>query len=138
MAEAKYYLRVIASDKSFYKGYVTSLKVPTIDGREGFLAHHSQIMLAIVPGEIDFTTSDGKKVTAVCGNGSMIFANNRATILVDTCESPDEVDKRRAEEALERAKERLRQKQSLREYKMTQASMARALSRLKFKDKYIN
>ena len=68
----------------------------------------------------------------------MIFANNRATILVDTCESPDEVDKRRAEEALERAKERLRQKQSLREYKMTQASMARALSRLKFKDKYIN
>ena len=138
MAEAKYYLRVIASDKAFYNGYVTSLKVPTIDGQEGFLAHHSQIMLAIVPGEIDFVTPDGKKVTAVSGNGSMIFANNRATILVDTCESPEEVDKRRAEEALERAKERLRQKQSLREYKMTQASMARALSRLKFKDKYIN
>ncbi|MCI6638265.1 MAG: ATP synthase F1 subunit epsilon [Bilifractor sp.] len=138
MAEAKYYLRVIASDKAFFSGYVTSLKVPTIDGQEGFLAHHSQIMLAIVPGEIDFVTPDGKKVTAVCGNGSMIFANNRATILVDTCESPEEVDKRRAEEALERAKERLRQKQSLREYKMTQASMARALSRLKFKDKYIN
>ena len=138
MAEAKYYLRVIASDKAFFGGYVTSLKVPTIDGQEGFLAHHSQIMLAIVPGEIDFVTAEGKKVTAVCGNGSMIFANNRATILVDTCERPEEVDKRRAEEALERAKERLRQKQSLREYKMTQASMARALSRLKFKDKYIN
>ena len=40
-------------------------------------------------------------------------------------------DRVRAREALERAEEQLRQKQSLREFKMTQASMARALSRLK-------
>ena len=65
----------------------------------------------------------------------MVFANNRATVLVDTCETEEELDARRAEEALERAKERLRQQQSQREYHMTQAAMARALSRLKFKGK---
>ena len=37
----------------------------------------------------------------------------------------------RARQALERAQEQLRQKQSIREYYMSKASMARALSRLK-------
>ncbi len=36
-----------------------------------------------------------------------------------------------AEQALERAKERLRQKESLKEYKQTEASLSRALMRLK-------
>ena len=43
-----------------------------------------------------------------------------------------------AKKSLERAKERMRQKQSIREYYMSQASMARALARLQFKDKHIN
>ena len=40
-------------------------------------------------------------------------------------------DRIRAQEALERAKERLRQKQSISEYYSTRAAMARALVRLK-------
>ena len=43
----------------------------------------------------------------------------------------------RAKEALERAQERLRQKQSIQEYHMTQAAMARALTRLKETEKFV-
>ena len=45
--------------------------------------------------------------------------------------------RRRAKEALERAQERLRQKQSIQEYHMTQAAMARALTRLKETEKFV-
>ena len=38
----------------------------------------------------------------------------------------------------ENAKERMRQKQSIREYYISQASMTRALARLQFKDKQIH
>jgi F-type H+-transporting ATPase subunit epsilon len=62
--------------------------------------------------------------------------NNRVVMIVDTAEQPDEIDALRAQEALDRAKERLRQKQSIQEYYRTQASIARALSRLKEKSKY--
>ena len=72
------------------------------------------------------------------GFGTMIFSDNQAEVLVDTCETQSELDQRRAKEALERAKEKMRQKQSQREYKMSQAAMARALARLQFKDKSIN
>ena len=68
---------------------------------------------------------------AIVGRGILQVANNRVTMIVDTAERPEDIDEVRAREALERAQEQLRQKQSLREFKMSQASMARALTRLK-------
>ncbi|SEA17492.1 F-type H+-transporting ATPase subunit epsilon [Lachnospiraceae bacterium NK3A20] len=133
-----FYLRVIATDKTFYKGYAKDLIIQTLDGELSFLAHHEECIVALSPGELDIQKDDGSWIHVVAGYGSMTFANNRAVVLVDTCETEEELDARRAEEALERARERLRQKQSLREYRMTQAAMARALSRLKFKGKELH
>jgi F-type H+-transporting ATPase subunit epsilon len=136
MAESnQFYLRVIAAQKIFYAGPATCLVVNTVDGFTSFLAHHCQSMVALYPGELSVKKPDGTWVSGIAGVGSMIFANNRATVLVETCESPEEVDVRRAEEALERAQERMRQHQSMREYHMTQAAMARALTRLKLTNK---
>ena len=67
----------------------------------------------------------------VTGTGFAQIINNRAMVIVDTCESPEEIDMRRAEEAKERAQEQLRQKQSIQEYYRSKASLARAMSRLK-------
>ncbi len=130
-----FYLRVIAADKTFFKGKARVLTIQTLDGQLQFLAHREEIIAGIEPGEIRIETESGEKLSAVTSVGSMVFANNRAEVLVDTCETQEELDERRAKEALERAKERMRQKQSIAEYKMTQAAMARALSRLKFKGK---
>jgi len=57
-------------------------------------------------------------------------------ILADTCELPEEIDIKRAEEARERAEEMLRQKQSIQEYYMTQAALNRAINRLKVSQKH--
>lgn len=46
-------------------------------------------------------------------------------------EKPEEIDVRRAEEAKQRAEERLRQKQSIHEYYHSRAALARAMARLK-------
>ena len=137
MAEVKnaFFLRVIAAWKVFFSGYARNLIIQTLDGQISFLPHHQEMMAALNPGELQIQDENGNWIRVIAGFGSMVFANNRATVLVETCEKPEEIDKRRAEEALERAKERMRQKQSQREYHMTQAAMARALSRLSLKDK---
>lgn len=137
MAEVKstFFLRVIAAEKVFFSGLARNLIIQTVDGQLSFLAHHQEMMAALNPGELQIQDEEGNWISAIAGFGSMVFANNRATVLVETCEKPEEIDKKRAEEALERAKERMRQKQSQREYHMTQAAMARALSRLSLKDK---
>ena len=64
------------------------------------------------------------------------MAYNRVTIIVDSVERPEEIDARRAQEALERAQEAMRQKQSIQEYHMSQANIARAMARLAVKKHY--
>ena len=56
--------------------------------------------------------------------------NNRATILVETAERPEDIDMVRAREAKERAEEQLRQKLSEKEYHHVKSSLARAMARL--------
>ena len=65
------------------------------------------------------------------GLGFAYVENNSVVVFVDTAERPEEIDLRRAEEAKERAEEKLRQETSRQEYYHTQASLARAMSRMK-------
>ena len=124
-------LKIIATNKIFYDGRCTELIIPGIDGSKGILAHHEDMVIAIAVGEMQVLTQDGSWHKAVVGTVFAQIANNRVTVLVDTVERPEDIDELRAREALERAKEQLRQEQSVREYHMSQASLARAIYRLK-------
>ena len=125
---SKFYLKVISSNRIFYEGFCTCLIIPSVDGEKAIMAHHEEVIVAVDNGEWSY---------AVLGKGFCMVANNRVTVLADTVERPEEVDANRAKEALERAQERLRQKQSIQEYHMTQAAMARALTRLKETEKFV-
>lgn len=127
-----FWLKVIASDHVFYNGNCEALVVPAHDGDVGILPHREAMILAIQEGELKFRIPGEQEYHhAVVGLGIVQVANNRVTVVVDTAERPEDIDEVRAKQALERAKEQLRQKQSIREYYMSKASMARALSRLK-------
>jgi F-type H+-transporting ATPase subunit epsilon len=127
-----FYLKIIASNKIFFKGKCETLTVPALDGELAVMAHHQNMVVATKVGEIRFKEEGSEEYhKAIVGIGFVHIANNRVTMLVDTCEKPEDIDRVRAEEALERAKEQLRQKQSIQEYHVSQASLARAMYRLK-------
>ena len=122
-------LKIIASDRVFYIGRCRKLILPAPDGKMGILPEN--MVIAISVGDARMEIEEGSWVDIAVGAGFAEVVNNRVTILVDTAERPEEIDVRRAEEAKERAEEQLRQKQSLQEYYRTQASLARAMNRLK-------
>jgi F-type H+-transporting ATPase subunit epsilon len=127
-----FYLKIIASNKIFFKGKCETLTVPALDGELEIMAHHQNMVVAIQVGGIRFREEGSEEYQeAIVGIGFVHIANNRVTMLVDTCEKPEDIDRVRAEEALERAKEQLRQKQSIQEYHVSRASLARAMYRLK-------
>ena len=134
---AEFSLRIVASDKVFYGGPSEIVIVPALDGEYGFMAHHDDMVVAMKPGELRFKKPDGTWEYAVVGGGVAQSANNRVTILVDSAERPEDIDEVRAREAMERAQEQLRQKQSIYEYRMSKASLARAVSRLKEKKRIL-
>ena len=124
-------LKVIACDKIFYDGRCKQVILPLSDGQKALQAHRESMACAGEIGEMQIGEEDGNQIIGVCGTGFAQIINNRATVIVDTCEYPEEIDVRRAEEAKIRAEEQLRQKQSIQEYYRSKASRARAMERLK-------
>ena len=135
---SKFYVKIISSNRIFYEGFCHCLIIPAVDGEQAIMAHHEETIIAVQNGEMRMQQEEGGEWSyAVLGKGFCMAANNRVTVLADTVERPEEVDVNRAKEALERAQERLRQKQSIQEYPPTPAAMARALTRLKETESFL-
>lgn len=124
-------LKIIASDKVFYEGRCRKMVIPAPDGEKGILPNHENMVIAIAVGIARLELEEGQWAEVAVGTGFAEIVNNRVTLLVDTAERPEDIDIRHAEEQRERAEEKMRQKQSIQEYYHTQASLARAMNRLK-------
>ena len=88
-------LKIISTDKVFYDGKCEYLVIPTIDGEKGILAHHENMVIAVEIGELRFRKPDGEWVTAVVSKGFAEIVNNRASVLVNTAERPEDIDVKR-------------------------------------------
>ena len=126
-------VHILAADEPFYEGPCESLSVPTITGMYGVLAHHTNVIMAIVPGTLHYRCPGQEEQLAAVSAGLMKVENGEVLILVDSAERPEEIDANRAKCAADRAKEELLQKKSIQEYRMAQSNLARALSRLQVK-----
>ncbi|MBQ8180954.1 MAG: ATP synthase F1 subunit epsilon [Ruminococcus sp.] len=129
-----FHLEIIATDRVFYKGECEHLVITAIDGLLGIMAGHEPLVTALPDGELKYMV-DGKWHYAAISEGFIQVMPDNSVILADTCELPEEIDIKRAEEERQRAQEKLRQKQSIQEYYQTQAALNRAMNRLKISQK---
>lgn len=115
-----------------YKEVETSiLNVKSTDGERGIFPNHMPLVLMLEVSRLE-TKENGEKKEYAIGGGMLYFENNLATILVDSIESKEEIDLKRAEEALGRAKTRLEKKtnDSNLDIKRAELALARALNRI--------
>ncbi|MCQ2459787.1 MAG: ATP synthase F1 subunit epsilon [Ruminococcus sp.] len=130
-----FHLEIIATDRVFFQGEVEHLVVTAIDGLLGIMAGHEPLVTCLPTGELKYLV-DGEWKYAAISEGFIEVMPESSIILAETCELPEEIDIKRAEEARERAREMLRQKQSIKEYYQTQAALNRAMNRLKVSQKH--
>jgi F-type H+-transporting ATPase subunit epsilon len=132
-------LHFMASDHMVYDGDAESVSLMTTEGSIGILAHHSNLIMAVVPGLIEYVPAgdaakeaglSGKQMSVV-SDGLLKVENNEVMILVDTSEHPDEIDEARARRAEEKAREDLKRANSNRDVALASAELSRALSRIK-------
>lgn len=129
----------MASDHMVYDGDAESVSLMTTEGSIGILAYHSNLVMAVVPGEVEYVPAgDAAKEaglsgrqTVVVSDGLLKVENNEVMILVDTAELPEEIDEARAQRAEEQAREALKRANSNRDVALASAELSRAMSRIK-------
>ena len=129
-------VKILASDHPFYEGPCYALILPTAGGMCGICAHHSNMITALVPGTLIYQAEENHAQEAAVSGGLAKEENGEVLILVDTAERPEEIDAKRAKRDMDAAREALLQKKSIQEYRAAQATLARALSRLRVKRHY--
>ena len=122
-------VKILTPERLFFDGNVESLTVTTTDGRFEFLAGHIPILMPLAVGTLTFKTAGGKR-EVFNSEGFLEVRQDGILVYVQACERPEQIDRQRAEEAKIRAEERLRQKQSMQEYRQSKLAVARAMARL--------
>ena len=126
-------VHILAADKTFYEGPCVSLIIPTSDGEQSIWAHHSSMIAAVPPGTLRYQIPGEEPRMAAVSPGMVKVERNEVLVLVDSAEHPEEIDEVRAKREADEAREALLQKRSRQEHQIAQATLARALNRLRVK-----
>jgi F-type H+-transporting ATPase subunit epsilon len=127
-------VHILAADQTFYEGPCLSLTIPASDGELGILAHHSPMIAAVKPGTLRYQIPGEEPRLAAISPGMVKVEKNDVLVLVDSAERPEDIDTVRAQREADEAREALLQKRSRQEHQIAQATLARALNRLRVKN----
>jgi len=130
--------QIITPERVVFSEDVDQVSVMTAMGEITVLPHHLPLITVLKPGELRYKQNGEEKVIAVSGGFAEVKSDNSLVILADTAEHAEEIDIARAEAARTRA-EKLMQEVRTKEdvdYVSLQASLEKALNRLKIGSKY--
>jgi len=130
MAET-FHLSLLTPERSILETEIVSMVAPGTEGYLGVLAYHAPLITALRPGKLTVRHSEHETSTYAVSGGFLEISDNRATILADAVESPDEIDLERAKRARERALERLRDLSGRYDAARAEAALQRALNRIR-------
>lgn len=135
MAEKIFQIEIATPEK--YEKYenAVSCSAPGVLGRFQILLNHAPFVSQLDIGElrVDTTAEDLHFAT---GGGFIRVLDNKVLLLLDSCESADEIDVKRAEEAKGRAKSRLEGRKEDVDLLRAKLAFSRALNRLKISEKF--
>lgn len=129
-------LEVVTPEKTVVSEEVEMVICPGSEGEFGVLPHHVSLLSALRIGPLHYRASGADRTIFVSG-GFVDVNSNVCSVLAETAEDADDIDKARAMAAKARAEERLANKKSEIDEARAEAALRRAIMRLKIADKAI-
>jgi F-type H+-transporting ATPase subunit epsilon len=126
---SEFLVEIITPERSFFCEMVKSVILPTSDGLMSIWKGHETMVISVLPGELQINKAN-KWLSCTVATGFVEVRPDETIIFTQAAEWPEEIDIKRAEEAKERATERLRQRLSEKEYMSNKIALARAMARL--------
>lgn len=99
-------LEIVTPEKMAFNGKVEEVTIPGTEGEFGVLRGHASLLSSIETGELSYTR-EGKKTYYAVSTGYAEVTSGKVTILVETADRADAIDKERARRAMENAESRL-------------------------------
>jgi F-type H+-transporting ATPase subunit epsilon len=122
---------IVDPEKVAWKGDATQVVLGITDGLVGILQGHADAVFSLEPEIARIISDNGIEKQIFLTGGVAKMIDGKLTIIADTAEFKEQIDRTRAEKSLERAKERLSKTEQSINYERARLSLNRALLRLK-------
>jgi F-type H+-transporting ATPase subunit epsilon len=128
-------LEIVTPDGKTYSGEVEMVVLPTVEGEIGVYPNHAPLVTQLKPGEA-LIQAEGRLVYGALGEGFAEITPGRVSVMTDMAVRADKIDEAAAEEALQRAQKRLKEKLSEEEVSATNAALMNSLAQLGVKRRH--
>lgn len=128
-------LEIVSPEKMVFSGKVEEVTIPGTEGEFGVLRGHEAFLSSVDIGELNFV-KEGKRIYYAVNTGYAEVTSDKVTVLLETAERSDHIDKDRALKAKDNAETRLGQltKEDA-EFEIMRAALARAIARINVAEK---
>ena len=123
-------LEIVTAERVLFDGEVDAVIAPGAEGELGVLPHHAAVITTLQPGELRYRVGAEETHFVVLG-GFMDIQGDHVVVLADAAEHMDQIDEARAEEAIQRAQERIASRPEDTDLERALASRRRATVRLR-------
>jgi F-type H+-transporting ATPase subunit epsilon len=122
-------LHIVTPDRGVVRETVDEVEIPGAEGYFGVLPGHTPMLAELTPGEFWYRQGQEKTYLAIAYGFAEVLPE-RVTILAQSAERADEIDVTRAEEARQRAEERMRAAPDTIDYERARLALMKSLARL--------
>lgn len=96
---------LVSAERQLWSGAAASVIARTVEGEIGILRGHEPVLAVLADGGVArITTDSGAQITAAVHGGFLSVDSDVVILLAETAELSDEIDKARAQAALDRAR----------------------------------
>ena len=127
-------VEIVTPEKMVVKDVAEEMQIPGKNGYLGILPGHAPLITEMAVGEITYRNNGYTHRLAVAWGFAEVLSD-KVTILAETAERPEEIDVRRAQEAKQRAEERLKSGNADVNYLRAGDALQRAETRLQVAEK---
>lgn len=129
-------LVVVTPERQLLSEAVREAQLPGADGYLGVLPGHAPLITELGIGELTYKTVGGQTGLLAVMRGFAEVLPDRISILAEIAERPEDIDLRRAEEALKRTQERIAKGGENIDWDRATLSLSRALIRIQVVSKH--
>lgn len=122
-------LEIVTPEKMVVRDVAEEMQIPGKRGYLGILPGHAPLITELAVGEITYRGNGETHHLSVAWGFAEVLPD-KVTILAETCEHPQEIDTKRAQEAKQRAEERLKSGSTDVDFGRAKAALERAETRL--------
>jgi F-type H+-transporting ATPase subunit epsilon len=122
-------LEIVTPEKMVVRDVAEEMQIPGKNGYLGVLPGHAPLITELAVGEISYRKGNETQYLAVAWGFAEVLPE-RVVILAETAERPKEIDVKRAEEAKQRAEERLKSGSTEIDFTRAEDALRRAETRL--------